>query len=147
MDYGSGASTVNGIFEWRDTVVKASYSTFMFSTEEFNLYPAGGSKRKCEGGGSLSLLSLSSLSRLSSSSHRSSCRSLRCGVAKKASLKTVHKGIPYHIKNCTSLFVGVEKTTQVVDRRGAQEIFKQGTRNTNNPPPYRAFGVPPKELT
>ena len=47
MDYGSGASTLNGIFEWRDTVVKASYSTFMFSTEEFNLYPAGGSKRKC----------------------------------------------------------------------------------------------------
>jgi hypothetical protein len=42
MDYGSGASTLNGIFEWRDTVVKA----FMFSTEEFNLYPAGGSKRK-----------------------------------------------------------------------------------------------------
>jgi len=26
MDYGSGASTLNGIFEWRDTVVKASYS-------------------------------------------------------------------------------------------------------------------------
>jgi len=32
---GSGASTLNGILG-RDSVVKASYSIFTFSTEEFN---------------------------------------------------------------------------------------------------------------
>ena len=46
MDYGNGATALNGILEWRDTLVKL-YSIFMFSTEEFKLYPAGGSKRKC----------------------------------------------------------------------------------------------------
>ena len=41
-------SNHNRILDWRDMLVKASYSIFTFSTEEFNFYPTGGSKCKCD---------------------------------------------------------------------------------------------------
>jgi hypothetical protein len=48
---GSGASTLNGILEWRDSVVKASYIQYFYIFYGgIQFLPTGGSKPKMHGG-------------------------------------------------------------------------------------------------